>query len=119
MADQILQKKADFCFKVVLALYGALIINLLTETLWFNPPPGSILAIAVIQLTPLLIPMPWVIKRNLRALAWLCFILCFYFISGVLDAWFRSEQLYGWLTTAFTVLLFCGSIILIRWQART
>lgn len=113
-----LQNKADLSFKIVLALYLALSGVLIAETWWFNPPPGSLVAITFIQLIPLLIPLPWVLKRGLRAVAWLCFILCFYFISAVLDVWFRPEQLYGWLSTSFTVLLFITSMLFIRWQAK-
>ncbi len=111
------QQKVNMGFKLILLLYLGLVLNLSAETWMFNPPPGSRLSINIIQLIPLLIPLPWVLQRSLRALAWLCFILCFYFTSGVLDAWFRPEQLYGWVTVSLTVLLFCGSILLIRWQS--
>ena len=84
MAALPLQTKADLGYKVVLALYAALTLTLIAETGWFNPPPGSKLIIMTLQLIPLLTPMIWVLKRQLRATAWLCFILCFYFISGCL-----------------------------------
>jgi len=118
MAALSLQTKADLGYKAVMALYTALALTLIAETGWFNPPPSSKLIIMVLQLLPLLTPLPWVLKRQLRATAWLCFILCFYFVSGVLDAWFRPEQFYGWLITIFTVLLFCIAMMFIRWQAQ-
>ena len=119
MADLQIQKKADLSFNIVLLLYFILAANLVAETWIFNPPPGSLLIITILQLIPLMVPLLWVLKRSIRAVAWLCFILCFYFISGVLDAWFRPEQFYGWLTVIDTVLLFSVAILFIRWEAKT
>ena len=112
------KKSADRYFQVVLGLYFALALTLVAETWWLDPPPGSLVSITLIQLIPLLIPLPWILKRQLRSVAWLCFILCFYFISAVLDAWFKPDQIHGWLATGLTVLLFIGSIMFIRCQAK-
>ncbi len=112
------QKKASNVYRICLVSYGALVLSLLAETWWLNPPPGSITSISLLQLLPLLLPLPGLLNRELRAAAWLCFILCFYFISGVLDLWFRPNQPQGWLITAFSVSLFISSMLFIRWQAR-
>lgn len=114
-----MQRKADCLYRLCLASYGGLVLSLLAETWWLNPPPGSVASISLLQLLPLLLPLPGLLSRHLRAAAWLCFILCFYFISGVLDLWFRPEQPQGWLITALSSLLFVSSMLFIRWQART
>ncbi|WBA80177.1 DUF2069 domain-containing protein [Endozoicomonas sp. GU-1] len=113
-----MQQKANQIYQVCLALYAGLILSLLAETWWLNPPPGSIFGISALQILPLLLPLPGLLKRGLRAASWLCFILCFYFISGVLEAWFRPEQPQGWLITGFSVLLFITSMMFVRWQAQ-
>lgn len=113
-----MHQKANRIYQLSLTLYAGLVLSLLAETWWLNPPPGSILGISALQLLPLLLPLPGLLKRGLRAASWLCFILCFYFISGVLDVWFRPEQPQGWLITGFSVLLFICSMLFIRWQAQ-
>ena len=118
MPAKALQQKADTIYHICLTSYGGLALSLLAETWWFNPPPGSVLSISFLQLLPLLLPLPGILKRGLRAASWLCFILCFYFMSGVLDLWFRPQQPQGWLITAFSVLLFISSMLFIRWQAQ-
>ena len=118
MPANTLQQQADTLYRICLTCYGGLVLSLLAETWWFNPPPGSVLSISFLQLVPLLLPLPGILNRGLRATSWLCFILCFYFISGVLDLWFRPQQPQGWLITAFSVLLFISSMLFIRWQAR-
>ena len=118
MSAKALQQKADAYYHICLASYGGLALSLLAETWWFNPPPGSVLSISFLQLLPLLLPLPGILKRGLRAASWLCFILCFYFISGVLDLWFRPQQPQGWLITAFSVSMFISAMLFIRWQAQ-
>ena len=113
-----MEQKANRIYQLSLALYAGLVLSLLAETWWLNPPPGSIMGISALQLLPLLLPLPGLLKKGLKAASWLCFILCFYFISGVLDAWFRPQQPQGWLITGFTVSLFVSSMVFIRWQAR-
>lgn len=112
-----MHQKANRVYQLTLTLYGGLILSLLAKIWWLNPPPGSMLGISLLQILPLLLPMPGVLKRRLRAASWLCFILCFYFTSGVLELWFRPAQIQGWLISGFTVSLFISSIMLIRWQA--
>ena len=113
-----MQEKANRIFKINLALYASLVLSLLAETWWFTPPDNHVFIISLLQLLPLLLPLPGLLKRGLRAASWLCFILCFYFISGVLDVWLRPEQPQGWLITSSSVLLFVGAILFIRWQAQ-
>lgn len=113
-----MEQKANRIYQLSLALYAGLVLSLLAETWWLNPPPGSIMGISALQLLPLLLPLPGLLNKSLKAASWLCFILCFYFISGVLDAWFRPQQPQGWLITGFAVSLFVSSMVFIRCQAR-
>ncbi len=110
--------KANITFYINLFLYAGLIISLLIETWWINPPDASLPIISMVQLFPLLIPFPGLIRKGTRAAAWLCFILCFYFISGVLDAWFMPHLIHGWLITAFSFTLFITAMMFIRWQGK-
>ncbi|MET4693747.1 DUF2069 domain-containing protein [Endozoicomonas lisbonensis] len=116
--DQTMIKKAAFIYSLTMGLYVSLALALLAETWWLNPPPGSRLAITAIQLIPLTLPLYGLLKRNPRSAAWLCFILCFYFISGVLSVSAQPESLHGWLTAGISCLLFSVSLLFIRWQSR-
>lgn len=113
-----LKSKARVSYRISTALYFGLMATLMAETWWLNPPQGSLASISLIQLLPLLLPVVGLVKRSPQAASWLCFILCFYFISGVLDAWFRPEQPQGWLITGFSSLLFISAMMFIRWQAK-
>ena len=111
-------KKAAVSYRLTIGLYIGLILALLAETWWMNPPPGSRLPITAIQLVPLLLPLAGLLKRSPRSGAWLCFILCFYFISGVLSVSAQPESLHGWLIASISCLLFCASLLFIRWQSQ-
>ncbi|AMO57129.1 membrane protein [Endozoicomonas montiporae CL-33] len=102
-----------------MGLYAALVMTLLAETWWLNPPPGSRLAITAIQLIPLMLPLPGLLQRRPRSGAWLCFILCFYFISGVLSVSAHPDSPHGWLTASISCLLFSVSLLFIRWQSQS
>ncbi|WP_067514583.1 DUF2069 domain-containing protein [Endozoicomonas ascidiicola] len=113
-----MQEKANRIYHISLALYAGLVLSLLAETWWFTPPDNHVWIISLLQLLPLFLPLYGLLKRGIRAASWLCFILCFYFTSGVLDAWLRPEQPHGWFITGFSVSLFITSIMFIRWQAQ-
>ncbi|MGI9276431.1 MAG: DUF2069 domain-containing protein [Endozoicomonas sp.] len=117
-ANQNLGRKADISYKVSIFLYLGLTLTVLAETLWLNRPQGSVLAISAILTLPLLMPLPGMLKKQPRAAAWLCFILCFYFMSGVMKAWFDSARPTGWLMTGFSSLLFVTGMMFIRWQSQ-
>lgn len=111
-------KKAEIGYRWTIGLYLGLMMALLAETWWLNPPPGSQLPITAIQLIPLLLPLRGLLKRSPRSAAWLCFILCFYFISGVLSVSAQSDSPHGWMISGFSVLLFIMSLLFIRWQSQ-
>ena len=117
-AHQNLGRKADISYKISVFLYLGLALTVLAETLWLNRPQGSALIISVILILPLLLPLPGILKKQPRAAAWLCFIVCFYFMSGVMKAWIESEKPLGWLMTGFSSLLFITAMMFIRWQSK-
>ena len=115
---QNLGRKADVSYGISSFLYFGLTLTVLAETLWLNRPQGSALAISAILILPLLLPLPGMLKKQPRAAAWLCFIVCFYFMSGVMKAWIESDQPVGWLMTGFSSLLFITAMMFIRWQSQ-
>lgn len=113
-----LTQKANYGFQVCLGLYLSLIALLLTKTLWLNSPEKSHLILSIVQIMPLLLPLPGLLRKRTKSAAWLCFILCFYFISSVLATWSFPGALYEWLITFFVIFLYIASMMFIRWQGR-
>lgn len=114
----ILQIRANLAFRFNLLLYISLTAVLLTRTLWLDPPEGSVILIALAQIVPLLLPVVGLFKRGLRAASWLCFILCFYFISAVLAVWFDTQSISAWIFVIIVSTLFINSMMFIRWQGQ-
>ena len=118
MTTEQLQKKASIAFQVCSFLYTGLAISVLIKVGWIDPPASSRMVISLIVILPLLLPVVGFFQKSLRAVSWLCFILCFYFINGVTDAWLRPEQITGWAILFSSSLLFVSNMLFIRWQSR-
>lgn len=70
-----------------------------------------------LSLLPLIVFMPALIRHWLRACAWLCFILLFYFLLAVNVAMTCSSLATG-LEVVSVVVLFVATMLYIRWQSR-
>lgn len=113
-----LHKKALIAFQICSLLYITLCVAVLVKVGWTHPPPNSNVTISIIVILPLMLPVIGFFQKSLRAVSWLCFILCFYFISGVTDVWLRPEQCTGWIILISSSLLFINNILFIRWQGQ-
>lgn len=113
-----LTRKSSIVYKITMTLYFGLALAMLAEIWWLNPPQGSRIAITALAIIPLLLPIVGLLKRSPRSAAWLCFILCFYFISGVLSVSARPESAHGWLIAIISCTLFVTAMIFIRWQSQ-
>lgn len=112
------QNKSSVAYKGTMALYAALLVALLLESWWWNPPPDFQWLISLLQIAPLFLPIAGLLRRSPQSAAWLCFILCFYFISGVLSVSATPESPHGWLISIVCFLLFIMALLFIRWQGR-
>lgn len=118
MTSDQLHKKALIAFQVCSLLYITLCVAVLVKVGWVHPPQNSKVTISLLVVLPLTLPLCGFFRKNLRAVSWLCFILCFYFISGVTDVWLRPEQFTGWIILLSSSLLFISNMLFIRWQAQ-
>ena len=102
-------------------MFGAYILLLLMFTLGTlvvpscNREPNVV--IWVLNCLPPLFFLPAMLRRNLRALAWLCFILLFYFLMAVPVA-FACVSALTTLEVVVIVILFIVTMLYIRWQSR-
>ncbi len=114
-----LQKKADVAWWVLALSFWAEIL-VLTLTTWWLHPDGREPSITIwlIRIVPLLCFLWGMQRRNLRQLAWLCFVCLLYFMNAVVDAmsplglWIDSVEV------VLTVSLFVSAMLTIRWQAQ-
>ncbi len=113
-------KKADLAFVASLGGYflQLALIFITTTVLVPTHKTPNIIAGIFISL-PLLIVLPWLIKRNIRAFLWLCFIELGYFIPATLHVFMLKQ--YGWIAyvEVFVVIyVFIIAMLFGRWEQK-
>lgn len=113
-------KKADFAFKASMCGFVLHVFLIIASTLiWVPKHQSPTLIVTILLLLPLLLLLPWLIKRNIRAHIWLCFIMLGYFMPAVENC-FMFEQ-YGWLPfieALNCVYLFIVAMMFARWEQK-
>lgn len=109
--------------QVSLISFLALIIWLLAGNLWsyFHVQDGSnrlIMVMLVIQLIPLAIIAPGLIKGTPRGHIWSCFVVTLYFIQGVLETFDPARRWFGCVEILLTVILFISALLYARWRSQ-
>lgn len=66
---------------------------------------------------PLLAFLPAMLRQNVRAHAWLCFVLLFYFLTSVPVA-FACTDVVTVFEVSAVVVLFVATMLYIRWRSR-
>lgn len=93
------------------------LVLLLTFSSWVMTPPGvRPLVIWLIQCGPLLVFLPGLWKGYIRAHLWLCFLILFYFIQGVLAAFRPDDLVIGVIQVVLTLDLFIAATFYCRWE---
>lgn len=77
--------------------------------------PGVILAI---ELLPLVLLAPGVIRGNPRGHSWVCFVINLYFIKGALAAFDPNRWLFGVLEMLASVAVFISALLYVRWRSQ-
>jgi len=95
---------------LILGLF-LVVLNLLGPA--FNP------AILGFQLLPLILTLHGQFRYQPRAFQWLCFIIMFFFVQGVLLMFTADWLLAGSLETLLCLLIFAFAIIFIRAQRQS
>jgi len=80
------------------------------------PEKSSVGFILSVKLVPLLIVLPGLMKDNLRAFIWLCFIVLFYFTQSVVESFLSKAAGVDLLITILTVVIFISSMYFIKWE---
>src|SRR3546814_6569217 len=72
--------------------------------------------ILLIELVPLLILAPGMIRGSPRGHSWMCFVVNLYFLKGALEAYAPNRQMVGLLEMTASVALFCPALLCVRWR---
>ena len=106
----------DKSHRAVLLLFYALLLVFTGYGLWQIPDGNlpAILLLWLIKALPLLIFVPSLHMRKLRAYAWLSFLVLLYFIQGVQTAFTEEARVYGVIVTLLLSGLFSALIVYIR-----
>ncbi|WEZ89826.1 DUF2069 domain-containing protein [Pseudomonas sp. NyZ480] len=100
-----------------LAFFLGLITLLAVNNLFFANLHGArVGVILAIELVPLLLLLPGMLKGSARAHAWTCFVVNLYFIKGVLAAFDPARALFGWVEVLVSLGLFVSGLLFVRWK---
>lgn len=114
-------RKAEIALALTKILLLVLIIFISGWTLWISPMPlAKGLTIALIQVLPLILFLPGILKGRQRTAVWLCFVILVYFCGGVI--WTTStEPMVWWLgfgQGVMSLLLFATAMLFVRWHGK-
>lgn len=105
---------------IALLGYFGLLVSLafwIITTKSANPDfPAS--STAFIALTPLLFPLRGLLAGKPYTHYWTGFLMLFYFMHGVGEAYVNPSHLFAWLEIIFSVILFIFSLVYIRRNAQ-
>lgn len=114
-----LQSRADLAWRLLL-ICVAMELIVLTLTTWWLHQEGRqpSLTIWLVRIVPLLVFVPGMLTRNLRSLAWLCFVVLMYFMIAVTEAMSPLRLWINYVEVVLSVAIFLTAMMTIRWQAQ-
>lgn len=72
--------------------------------------------ILLIELVPLLILLPGMLKGSPRGHSFTCFVVNLYVIKGALAAFDSNRQVFGLLEITASIALFISAMLFVRWR---
>lgn len=115
----------EYQFKASAYRYASLaflllhIALLLAQTLWITPEGKEPnLTVGLILIAPLVLFLPWILLRNLRAHAWLSFTSLWFFMLAVPTVLDTRYGVLAQLEFANSILLFVVTMMFVRCEQR-
>ena len=106
-------------YALALTGYVGLFSLLMLWNTLISPPEKLPVALAlIITVSPLLLPLRGFIKGNLKSCSWMAYLSMPYFIHGSIEAYARTERLLPSLEVLFSLMLFLGATLFVRYAAR-
>lgn len=113
-------KKSDIAYKITLASVFLQMLLIVAYTLiWVPTHKEPNVVVCILQLIPLLMCLPWLLKRNIRAHICICFLVLGYFMAAVMSAFLWKQT--GWIPfveVANTVVMFNAAMMFARWEQK-
>lgn len=98
---------------------GGLVLLVAGLSLWqIIRPGGPLYVLWVVQLIPLVMFVPGLLRDNPRAYIGLCFVLLLYFIKGVEGVFHPARTWIDYLLLILSVFLFITAMLTSRWLQR-
>ena len=97
---------------------GLFSLLMLWNTLISPPEKLPVALVLIITVSPLLLPLRGFIKGNLKSSSWMAYLSMPYFIHGSIEAYARTERLLPSLEVLFSLMLFLGATLFVRYAAR-
>ncbi len=110
--------RAAYSRRLTLLSYTGLIVLFSLSTLvWPSCNRDPNVPVWLLHVLPILAFLPGILKQNLRAHIWLCFILLGYFLASVSTA-FSCTSILMILEVVVLVILFISAMLYVRWHAK-
>lgn len=111
--------KVKTSYWLMAASYLGLLLLLLGQT--YSHPPANAqwwegLILWGFKILPLLLVTKGLIQQRHRSATWLSFLSMLYLIFGILLAFTRGAEIYGWLMAFDSMTLFLTSMMYTRWK---
>jgi uncharacterized membrane protein len=112
-------EKAQLAFNGSRILFISLLLSITLWTLWLEPSPtANPWVIWLLQITPLALFIPGILKGKPRSHVWLCFVLLVYFCGSVMWSMAPMHRTMGITQGILEVGVFSCSMMYIRWNGK-
>lgn len=99
--------------------FGLFALLMLWNTVLVPSTHLPVALVLLVAVTPLLLPMRGLLKRNPRSCAWAAYVSLIYFLHGSAEAYVNvGERLYASLEILLSLMLFFGTSFYIRFAEK-
>lgn len=108
-------KPSCYYYLALAGFFGLFALLMLWNTVLSPSPRFPVALLLLITVTPLLLPMRGLLKRQRKSCAWAAYISLIYFIHGCVEAYANTDQrLYAASEILLSLLLFFGTTGYVR-----
>ena len=112
------ERLSRYTFYTVLACYmSLLVVYVLSLLIYPSCGRSANLFIAALHIVPLLFFLPSLLRHNVRAYVWLCFMALGYFLVAVPNA-VGCPTVLAMVEPTLIVIMFIAAMMFVRWRSR-
>jgi uncharacterized membrane protein len=102
-------------FTALLGFFGLFSLLMFWNTILYPSTKLPIALVLLLAITPLFFPLRGFLNANPRSCAWMAYLSIAYLMHGVVEAYVNPvERMIAGLEVAFSLMLFVGSLLVIR-----